>query len=62
MGKNNVRTCRMGKVPKFLRYTYFFCKFLFLPQWGKGITIYDKLQRYAEERYPLDNENNQVRL
>lgn len=47
MGKNNVRTCRMGKVPKFLWYTYFFCKFLFLPQWGKGITIYDKLQRYA---------------
>ena len=50
MGKNNVKTCRIGKVPKSFRYAYSFCKFLFLPQWGKGITIYDKQQGNVEER------------
>ena len=50
MGKNNVKTCRIGKVPKSFRYAYSFCKFLFLPQWGKGIPIYDKQQGNVEER------------
>ena len=32
----------MRSINNYVRYTFLFCKFLFWPQWGKGITKNDK--------------------
>lgn len=40
--RSSILPARANMMMKLAIYFFKFCKFLFISQWGKGITMYDK--------------------